>query len=206
MVTRNDWRRAVAGLALVAGAAGCHDLAVSNTNAPERERAFSDPATIVSSAAGTIKTFVNMKNAYDPAMTLTTMADSYDAAWNNFNMRYYGSYGPTGGANCTDRCGWVNSTATQLGDQVESFWYGAYSVLSSANDALFAVRLADPKPELGQDEKRVEVVAQMTQAMALAWVALNYDQGFIVLEDNQVDLSNISEIIASLEIQPERGP
>jgi hypothetical protein len=186
MVTRIDWRRAVAGLALVASAAGCHDLAVSNTNAPERERAFSDPATIISSASGTIKTYVNMRNDYSPPMTLTSMADSYEAAWNNFNMRYYNSYGPTGGANCPDRCGWVNSTATQLGDQVEPFWYGSYSVLSSANDALFALRVAAEKPDLGQDEAKVEVVAQMTQAMAIAWIALNYDQGFIVLEDSDI--------------------
>jgi hypothetical protein len=186
MVTRIDWRRAMAGLVLAAAAAGCRDLAVVNTNAPERERAFSDPATIVSSASGTMKTYINMRNDYDPPMTLTSMADSYDAAWNNFNMRYYNSYGPGGGANCVDRCGWVNSTATQLGFQVTSFWYGAYSVLSSANDALFALRVAATKPDLGQDEKKTEVIAQMTQAMALAWVALNYDQGFIVLEDSDL--------------------
>ena len=186
MVTRIDWRRAVAGLVLAGAAAGCRELAVVNTNAPERERAFSDPATIVSSASGTMKTYINMRNNYDPAMTLTNMADSYDFAWNNFNARYYGSYGPGGGANCADRCAWVNSTATQLGDQVEGFWYGAYSVLSSANDALFALRVAATKPDLGQDEAKTEVIAQMTQAMALAWIALNYDQGFIVLEDSDL--------------------
>jgi hypothetical protein len=187
MVTRFDWRRAVAGLGLAAAVAGCRDLAVVNSNAPERERAFSDPATIVSSASGTMKTYINMRNDYDPALVLNNVADGgFTASWNNFNMRYYGSYGPTGGSNCVDRCAWVNSTATQLGFQVTPYWYGAYSVLSSANDALFALRVAATKPDLGQDEAKTEVIAQMTQAMALAWVALNYDQGFIVLEDSDL--------------------
>lgn len=187
MVTRIDWRRAVAGVVLAGVAAGCRDLAVVNSNAPERERAFSDPATIVSAASGTVKTYFNMRNDYDPAFTINNVGDAgYTASWNNFNMRYYGSYGPTGGSNCVDRCAWVNSTATQLGFQVTPYWYGSYSVLSSANDALFALRVAPVKPDLGLDEAKTEVIAQMTQAMALAWIALNYDQGFIVLEDSDL--------------------
>ncbi len=190
MVTRIDWRRAVAGLVLAAGAAGCRELVVVNSNAPERERAFSDPAVIVASAGGTVKTYFNMRNAYDPPLVLSSVSRSFQAAWNNFNMRYYNSYGPGGGANCTDRCAWVNSTATQLGNQVTFFWYGTYSVLSSANDALFALRQAAVKPDLGQEEAKTETIAQMTQALAIGWIALNYDKGFIVLEDS--DLASLT--------------
>ena len=106
MVTRIDWRRAVAGLVLAAGAAGCRELVVVNSNAPERERAFSDPAVIVASAGGTLKTYFNMRNDYDPPLVLTSVARSFQASWNNFNMRYYNSYGNGGGANCVDRCAW----------------------------------------------------------------------------------------------------
>ena len=174
-----SWRFALAAVALAGPLGACGTLDVSNPNAPERERAFSDPATIVASAAGTMKTWVNTRYTYDPGMTMSAMADSYTASWNNFNMRYYSSYG----IDCPNRCGWVNSTSTQLGGQVNGYWYGMYSTLSSANDALFATRLASPKPNLGSAAAVTEVVAQMAQAAAHSFLALNYDRAFIVEED-----------------------
>src|SRR4030095_13728617 len=70
-------------------------------------------------------------------------------------------------------------------------------------DALFALRVAATKPDLGQDEKKTEVIAQMTQAMALAWVALNYDQGFIVLEDSDLSALQVEsrEVIRDKAIE-----
>src|SRR5688572_3635435 len=91
-MTQRRWFDRLAGVAVI-GLAACGDLEVANPNAPIRETAFSDPATIVSVAAGTMKTWVNTRWAYDPALTLSAMSDSYTASWNNFNMRYYSSYG-----------------------------------------------------------------------------------------------------------------
>jgi hypothetical protein len=179
MKNRKYWWIALAAVALTGPLAACGDLEVTNPNAPERERAFSDPATIIASAAGTMKTWMNARYAYSPALTLTTMADHISFSWNNFNGRYYSSYG----VECANRCGWVNSTATQLGQQVEPYWYGMYSMLSSANDALFALREAAAPPDLGAQRDAVEAIAQMAQGMAHAFIALNYDQGFIVKED-----------------------
>jgi hypothetical protein len=181
MTTRLFWWLAVASVAFPLAA--CGDLNVSNPNAPERERAFSDPATIVAAGAGVVKTYVNTRWAYDPAMTMSAMADSYTASWNNFNMRYYSSYG----VDCPNRCAWVNSTSTQLGDQVQGYWYGMYSAISSANDALFAIRLASPKPDLGSDAVPTEVIAQMIQGAAHLFIGLNYDQGFVVEEKEAND-------------------
>ncbi len=182
MSNRKQWWYALAAVALTGPLAACGELEITNPNAPERERAFSDPATIVASAAGTMKTWVNTRNAGTPSLTLTAMADHTSMSWNNWNARYYSSYG----VDCANRCGWVNSTATQLGDQVQPYWYGMYSVMSSANDALFAIRESSSPPDLGTDKARVETIAQMAQAMAHAWIAINYDQGFIVLEDTDV--------------------
>jgi hypothetical protein len=115
MRNRNQWWLALAAAVLTGPLAACGELDVVNPNAPERERAFSDPATIIASAAGTIKTWVNTRNAGDPALTLTAMADHVSMSWNNWNARYYSTYG----VECTNHCGWVNSTATQLGTQVQ---------------------------------------------------------------------------------------
>jgi len=210
MARYSGWWRALEVAALLAWGAGCKSLEVENPNAPERERAFSDPATIVASAGGTMKTWVNTRfSALDarkltadpdansgPPMALSAMADSYTASWNNWQMRYYSSYG----VECPDRCAWVNSTSTPLGQQVEPFWYGAYSMISSANDALFAMRLAADPPGLGTDKARTETIAQMAQAMGHAWVALNYDKGFIVTED-----LDTAEELASLNLTPRQA-
>jgi hypothetical protein len=193
MVRHSSSKLALAAVALAFGLSSCKSLEVINPNAPERERAFSDPATIVSAAAGAMKTWINTRFAYDPSLTLSSMADSYSFSWNNFNSRYYSSYGK----DCPNRCGWVNSTQTGLGFQVQSYWYGMYSALSSANDALFAIREAANPPDLGDDADRTEVIAQLVQAMTHAFIALNYDQGFIVLEDTDpsgLELSTREEI------------
>ena len=179
MSNRKHRWMALAAVALVGPLAACGELDVTNPNAPERERAFSDPATIVASAAGTMKTWMNTRYAYSPSLTLSVMADHVSFSWNNFNGRYYSSYG----VDCANRCGWVNSTSTQLGDQVQPFWYGMYSMLSSANDALFALRESATPPDLGAQSDAVETIAQMAQGMAHAFLALNYDQAFIVKED-----------------------
>jgi len=179
MKNRKHWWIALAAVALTGPLAACGELEVTNPNAPERERAFSDPATIIASAAGTMKTWMNTRYAYSPSLTLAVMADHTTFSWNNFNGRYYSTYG----VDCPNRCGWVNSTSTQLGQQVEPYWYGMYSVVSSANDALFALRLSANPPDLGDQADAVEAIAQMAQGMAHAFIALNYDQGFIVKED-----------------------
>ncbi|MBM4188532.1 MAG: hypothetical protein FJ206_14610 [Gemmatimonadetes bacterium] len=177
----NRWF-ALAAVALLGPLAACGELDVTNPNAPERERAFSDPATIVASAAGTMKTWMNTKYAYSPSLTLAAMADHTSFSWNNFNSRYYSSYG----VDCANRCAWVNSTSTQLGQQVEPYWYGMYSLLSSANDALFAIRKSSSPPDLGAQKDAVETISQMAQGIAHAFIALNYDQGFVVKEDTDV--------------------
>jgi len=196
MVTRHRvWPRFAA--LLLAGVVGCENLEVVNPNAPERERAFSDPATIVASAAGTMKSYINMRGSYDPSLTLSVMADSYSFSWNNFNGRYYSTYG----VECPDRCGWVNSTASGLGFEVESYWYKSYSMLSSANDALFAIRVSANPPNLGSDANVTETISQFAQGWALAWIALNYDQGFIVLEDTDISDPSAIPLSAREEIR-----
>ncbi|HEV8612916.1 MAG TPA: hypothetical protein VGQ73_05350, partial [Gemmatimonadales bacterium] len=57
----------LAALVLAAAVAGCPSLEIINRNAPERERAFSDPQTVIASAVGTIKSYINMRYNYEPS-------------------------------------------------------------------------------------------------------------------------------------------
>lgn len=173
---------------------GCN-LDFENPNAPDAERALVDPSGLQQLLGGAFRTWVETRGDYYGALPMTAMADSYTASWNNAAIRFYSSVG----SDCASRCGWTNSaTAPEAagGPSVEFLWYGYNTVLSSATDVLAAI-----KNDLCFDEdcttdntltSRNTAIAKMLQGMALAGIAMVYDQGFVVDEDS--DLSNPSAI------------
>src|SRR5213596_2080349 len=64
------------------------------------------------------------------------------------------------------RAAWANSLAAAERTQIEAMWYGYYAALSSANDALVAIRvkLKDQVP----GAPMVETMATLTQGLALS--------------------------------------
>jgi hypothetical protein len=197
----HTWRSVAAAVAIL-GAGGCSgELNVTNPNAPDAKRAFSDPATIAAVAGGSFRTFFVAKEEYNSGLLLATMAESYAAAWNNFNIRYYTSMcsmtGPySGQCDCPERCAWANTLTSAQYVQLEYFYYGYYSALSSANDALKAIRCggncASPSEGVVINDpaytKMIETASVMMQGMVFAEIAKNYDQGFVVQE--HTDLSD----------------
>ena len=184
MVTGYRRWRPLGVVALLAGVAGCPSLEIVNKNAPERERAFSDPQTVAATAAGTIKSYINLRENYEPSLApFSTMADEHSFSWNNFQSRYYSSYG----VECPERCGWQNETTGARYEPLPIWWYGSYSLISAANDVLFAIRKSTSPPDLGADAGWAEVAAQMGQGLGYGLLALTYDQGFVVTEESAVD-------------------
>src|SRR5262245_4196979 len=178
-----SWRGLAAALAVLG--AGCTgDLEVDNPNAPDAARAFSDPATIGAVAGGTIRTWLITRQDYNSGFLINAMADGFTASWNNFNLRYYTSEGNE----CPVRCGWANVLTSAQYIQLETFWYGYYSALSSANDALTAIRTNGVVITNAATTKMIETISVMMQGIVFANIALNYDQGFIV--DEETDLSD----------------
>ncbi len=177
-----EWSRLAAALAVLG--AGCKSLEVVNPNAPDAARAFSDPAAVAGLVTGAVRSWVQTRQSYDGALVLSTMADGYTASWNNFNLRYYTSYGNE----CPNRCGWANDPTDGHRFEIENFWYGYYSLLSSVNDVLRAVRGNNVVIGDVANTKMLEAVSVMLQGAVFANIAINYDQGFIVTE--ATDLSN----------------
>jgi len=178
-----QWSRLAATLAVI-GTAGCKSLEVTNPNAPDAERAFSDPGAVAGLVTGAMRNWVQVRESFDGALVLSAMADAYTASWNNFNLRYYTSYGNE----CPQRCGWDNRPTSNFRVQIETFWYGYYGLLSSVNDVLTAIRINDVQIGSPANTKMLEAVSVMLQGVVFSQIALNYDQGFIV--DEATDLSN----------------
>ncbi|PYO97748.1 MAG: hypothetical protein DMD60_05880 [Gemmatimonadetes bacterium] len=197
----------IVGLVALVFVAGCDSLSITNPNDPDRRRALSDPNSIPSIAVGAFQTwYLTTQGGFGedqyPALTMSVMARSHVAMWNNFNIRFYTGCTtdwPAGGypaplgtcGNLTEgpaypRASWQNSLSSAQRTQIEAMWYGYYSSLSSANDVLTAIRvnnLAVP------DAHMVETMALLTQGLALSGIALNYDKGFIV--DYNTDLTSL---------------
>lgn len=191
---RSSFLAAAATVAvLVAG--GCSNLDVENPNAPDANRAFADPAGLQQLLGGAFRTWVETRGDYFGAMPMTMMADSYTASWNNAAIRFYNSVG----VECASRCGWTNSaTAPEAagGPSVESQWYGYYTVLSSANDILSAIKngvcfdgdnSAAACTANNTLTSRNKAISKMLQGMAFAGIAMVYDSGFAI--DENVDLA-----------------
>lgn len=177
------WRGLSAGLALTV-MLGCGELEIINPNAPDAVRALSDPATVGAVVGGTLKSWMETHESPRVGLLMSAMADGYTASWNNWNMRYYSSYGQE----CPNRCGWQNNLTSSQYTEVESGYYGMYSALSSATDGVFAIRQNGVIINDAAYTKMIETIGVMMQGMALAHIALNYDQGFIV--DETTDLTD----------------
>ena len=198
----------IVGLVALVFVGACDTLNIANPNDPDRRRALGDANSIPSVAQGAFQTwYLTTQGGFGedqyPTLTMSVMARAHVAMWNNFHIRYYtgcttdwtaGGYpAPLGTCgNLTEgpaypRAAWANNLAAAERTQIEAMWYGYYASLSSANDALTAIRsihLAVPGAHM------VETMSVLTQALALSGIALNYDQGFIV--DYNTDLASLA--------------
>src|SRR5438445_395495 len=190
-------------------AGGCETLNVKNPNAPDSARLLTDPATVQSIAIGAMRTwFSTTQGPTDgadpyPGLTLSVMAKSHVAAWNNYNIRFYTGCTdapfpgyPNGSCNGSSegspypRIEWQNDAASAQRTQIEYLWYGYYSALSSANDVVTAIRKKGLKITDAATTKMVETMGVLVQALCLSQLSLMYDKGFIV--DENTDLTSLS--------------
>ncbi len=201
----------IVGLVALVFVGACDTLNIANPNDPDRRRALGDPNSIPSVAQGAFQTwYLTSQGGFGedqyPALTMSVMARSHVAMWNNFHIRYYtgcttawaaGGYPAGTCGNLTEgpaypRAAWANSLAAAERTQIEAMWYGYYAALSSANDALVAIRvkLKDKVP----GAPMVETMATLTQGLALSGIALNYDQGYIVTDSTPVDANGLVHV------------
>lgn len=205
--------RGMAAVALIASAA-CNSLDIQNPNAPDNKRILSDPDAVEAVAAGAIRTWFNAYETNRGAGPLTTAARTMSASWNNDHMRFYSSvdnpgnpattgYTPTATWYRQNEGYWANDPTRPERVEIESFWVGSedeccvgnawpgfFAGLSSANDALGAIRNGNIVIRTPGDTKRAETIAELGRGLALMGIALNYDKGYII--DENTDVANLT--------------
>jgi hypothetical protein len=167
--------------------ASCNSLDVENPNAPDATRALADPAAIEAVAGGTLRTWFNTWDGMEGGGPLVTMAQTYSASWNNFNMNFYSSIDGDGTRNSRP---FQNDLASAGRTTMIAYWEGYYSTLSSAVDVLTAIRKNNLVIGNASNTKRAETIAQLMRGAALMGIALNYDKGYVI--DENTDLAGLA--------------
>ncbi|OLE56230.1 MAG: hypothetical protein AUG74_19700 [Bacteroidetes bacterium 13_1_20CM_4_60_6] len=181
--------------------AGCKSLDVVNPNEPS-STILTDPTVLESVAAGTLRTWFNSYSVLEGTGVLSVQARTLSSSWNNGHMNFYSGIDISPSDTTADPSAWTRSARSWQNDlsaagrtSVEVEWFGMYSTLSSANDALRAIRIGNVQIGSASRTKRAETIAQFTQAATLMVIALNYDQGYYL--DETKDLTK-PEVLASL--------
>jgi hypothetical protein len=184
-------------------AIGCKSLDVSNPNDPSSSNILTDPSLMESVAGGTMRTWFNAYTDLNSGLVLAVQARGLSSSWNNGNMNFYSGIDIGPSDTTADPSTWTRSTRSWQNDlsaagrvSIESEWFGMYATLSSANDALRAIRVNNFQIGDAARTKRAETIAQLMQAASLMVIALNYDQGYYI--DETMDLSK-PEVLSSLK-------
>jgi hypothetical protein len=189
------------GLAVLAtiSANGCKSLDVTNPNEPS-STILTDPTVLESVAAGTMRSWFNAYSTLDGTGVLSVQARTLSSSWNNGNMNFYSGVDIDPSDTTADPTKWQRATRSWQNDlsaagrtSIEVEWFGMYSSLSSANDALRAIRVGNVQIGSASRTKRAETIAQFTQAAALMVIALNYDQGYFI-DEKTPDLTNLTRV------------
>ena len=186
-------------LTLLFTGAGCNDLSVDNLNSPDRELALAEPGDVENLIGGGFLNVWSAQQYAEPNMLLTTMADENSSAWANFAMRDMSS---------EPRIAWDNSPAYNRDAGNRLPWFRSYTAISNMNDGLQAIARAEAAESetdnaytrAGIDVNRLKAFAKFHQAWAHAWLAMMFDQAFIV--DETVDLEAVAAGDIVLELQP----
>ncbi|MEQ9569218.1 MAG: hypothetical protein RLN75_03420 [Longimicrobiales bacterium] len=194
------FRTTALGVLSLAALAGCQDLDVVNTNQPDADRALANPSDVESLVVSAWNPYWSRTHTSASSVNaMPVVADEMTATYAN-NSALELSSEPRIALN-------NNPTATASG--IPRFqWDDWYLALSNANDGLRAI--ADGLviiDDSGDDRTHAtRVWAKHMQGVALGYVGLIFDQGYIVKEDTDLgalELRPYTEVVeaavASLE-------
>ena len=159
---------------------GCQDLEIENLNNPNQEDVLSDAGSLKNLAGSIFQNWYLYNVGYEttPAFMLGTAADANTSSWGNFAMQDM-SFEPRKAWN--NRASYANSAMT------EEYFNNMYSLLSQSNDVLKVLKKDSAiNAELGYDRNMVKAVARFGQGIALGYIGLVFDKGYIVKENEDV--------------------
>jgi hypothetical protein len=163
--------------------AGCQDLVVDNTNAPDRLRALSEPAGVETLISGSFPTlWGRLHSSASTAQVFPLVGDEFTATYANSGALELSS---------EPRVAFNNTQTADVAGLGRFQWYDWNEALSNANEALAAidagVRLRTGEP-VQDNTLRGQAFAKFIQGISLGYLGLFFDQSSIA--DETTDLSD----------------
>jgi hypothetical protein len=167
--------------ALGAGAlalAGCQDLAVSNPNEPDRDRATRQPTSAESFVSSAFRNWWQNAGHDDyPSWALSTIANEVTSGFADFGQLELSA---------EPRSAWNNSPVNARNDVSEEPWYDLYATVSTVNDALVAI---DSGLVIGDAARtaRTRAVGKFMQGISYGYLGLYFDSVAVIDEKSGLD-------------------
>lgn len=177
-------RYSLLGAAAVVLASACNNLDVTNPNQPDIQRALSSPADVKALAQSTVRSWYmtavsggpedGQNGEPDPQVFGCVTADVCTMNYGNFGARYN---------NLEPRVAYENSSSGGDRTVAEIPWDHNYGTIGATNDVLRAIKGGLSLGSADETEKYKEE-AQFSQAASYMYLSMEFDQAFVVTEDN----------------------
>ncbi len=165
--------------AILLSTVACEDLDTVNLNNPDRQRVLASGTDLLAVMNGGYVSYWQGIHQSHPAIALGVTSDAFGVSWGNFAGRRMGE---------EPRRAYNNrsSEAADYKQFIEDPWFGALSAVSTANDILLALQGGTTIDNGGDQDLMVEASALFLRGVSTGYIALLFDQGFRVLETDDV--------------------
>jgi len=157
---------------------GCQELGVTNPNEADRERATKDPKSVESFVSSAFRTWWRAGGHDDyPSWAFSTMAHEITSGFADYGQLE---------TSAEPRSAWNNSPVNARAEVAEDPFTRFYGAISPVNDALIAI----DSGLIITDENttaRTRAVGKFVQGISHGYLALMYDQAYIVDEHLALD-------------------
>ena len=157
---------------------GCQELTVSNPNEPDRARATGNPRSVESFVSSAFRTWWRAGGHDDyPSWAFSTMAHEITSSFSDFGQLE---------TSAEPRSAWNNSPVNSHAEVAEDPFTRFYATISPVTTALIAI---DSGLVIDDESStaRARAVAKFLQGISHGYLALMYDQAYIVDEHLAVD-------------------
>lgn len=165
---------------------GCQKLDVENLNNPDSATVLANPNDLAGLAGGIVNGwFQESQSYYALPLALWVGADAGTCSWGNAGMRDFSN---------EPRNAWNNDGAYSYAGNNVRFYLSMNSTLSLSNQIINQIVNNGTELDTPAETAAVEAVARLGQGLGMGYVALVYNQGFIVDETVNLESDEIPAV------------
>lgn len=165
---------------------GCQKLDVANLNNPDSVMLLANPNDLAGLAGGVVNAWFQKSQEYDGlALTLWVGSDHGTCSWGNAAMNDF-SHEP--------RTAWNNDAAYSYANVSRTYYLGMNGTLALSNQIINQIVVNGAQLTTPAETAAVEAIGRFGQALAIGYVGLVFDKGFVVDETIDIEIDEIPAV------------